>query len=182
MDSFENGSHVVLELDDDSRCAGFLINPVEQGFILRITHKDRPALYTVSPERGAAIRAELRKVPLVLLGAALVAQGVLTGLGRRETMVEALAKLQEAEVLEEHYEKNPTVFHELSVPVLTFINGGAVKTIELSDDVTEDLTVMDFKQEMDAGIEGILKQAEEAVASDDVAEVIDEGDVVDKQD
>lgn len=164
MESFEIGNHVLIELDDSRRMAGFLERITEDGFILKVTHRDMPTMHMISERLSASIRDDLDAVPRVLLVAALLSRKLYTSVGRKSVMVETLAELQEAELIEKNREAQPTTFHELSVPVLTYINGGAVLLMEDSDDVLEDMTVAqkvaEFNGSVDAGLEEILKVAE----------------------
>jgi len=166
MESFDIGNHVLIELDDTRRIAGHLVNVTETGFVLKVTHKDLPTVHAVSVGLKAGIREELGAVPYAGLVAECVSRGLWTGLGRRGRMIEALALVRENEIVERNQEAHPVKFHELSVPVLTFINGGMVAIMEDSDDVLEDMEfesqVEEFKAGVDDGIAEILGVAESA--------------------
>lgn len=161
MEAFELGTHVLIELDDSRRLAGYLMQVNDEGFIVKVTHKDMPTAHMVSELLSASIRDDLDKVPLVLLAKTLWDAGAYASIGKRARMVEAVAVMEEERLVEKNREAKPTMFHELSVPVMTFVAGGAVYMMEDSDDVLEDMEfdrkVGQFNSEVEAGIEAILK-------------------------
>lgn len=160
MEAFELGTHVLIELSNSRRIAGYLMQVNDEGFIVKVTHKDMPTKHGVSELLSAKIRDDLDRVPRVLLAKTLWDAGEYTSIGKRAVMVEAVARLKEAALIEENQEANPVVFHELSVPVMTFISGGTIDLMEDSDDVLEEMTVHSaveqFNSEVDAEIEKLM--------------------------
>jgi hypothetical protein len=158
MESFDIGSHVLIELDDTRRVAGYIVSVADEGFVLKVTHKDLPAVHTISERLGAKIRDELDAVPMVFLAASLISRRMYASVGKKGRMVEALAEMEEADLIARTSEAKPLTFHELSVPVLTFVNGGAILMMESSDDVLEDMEVMKFNESVDSDLEELLSK------------------------
>lgn len=157
MEAFDIGSHVLIELDDTRRVAGYIVSVADEGFVLKVTHKDMPAVHMVSERLSAKIRDDLDTVAWPFLAASLVARKMYASVGKKSVMVEALAGLEEADLIAHNNEVKPLTFHELSVPVLTFVNGGAILMMESSDDVMEDMEVTKFNDTVDAELEDLLK-------------------------
>jgi hypothetical protein len=146
--AFETGQHVVVELDE-STIAGTLVGGTEDGWVIKVTHK-------------------LKKVPKSLSADAVVKLEELLGetstLGLRFMMwknkVHGWRTMDRAEMIEiggflatqdilAEMEDVHTLSPLLS-PVTTFVNGGIVRTMEITDDRNVDalLSNLDFEPEM----------------------------------
>lgn len=161
MEAFDIGSHVLIELDDTRRVAGYIVSVAEDGFVLKVTHKDMPAVHMVSERLSAKIRDDLDAVAWPFLVASLLSRREYASVGKKARMVEALAEREESDLIAKNNEVKPLTFHELAVPVLTYINGGAILMMESSDDVMEDMEVTKFTETIDSELEDLLKPVAE---------------------
>lgn len=150
MEAFKVGEHVIVEEDDETTRAGFLMDYLDDGWVLSVTHKEYTIVHAVSPELKANIRAQLSAKSTAHLRLAAVLNGSLTGVvSKRYDVIEYLAGLFE-EKLEGKYEATRQL-RELKSPVKTFISHGVIRTMESTTDrnLMEELQGFDVDETLD---------------------------------
>lgn len=161
MESFDIGNHVVIEMDDDRKIAGYVVGMTEDGsgIMLKATHKEIAMLRYVNPEVSADIRRQLMDKPMMRLRLSAVLSGVpLAVFSKREELVDVLQDIYETGLIESR--DDGVRLRELSMPVLTFINTGFIKIIEDTDDKLTEAEVSVFNQTFDIEMKNLLDQAE----------------------
>lgn len=150
MEAFKVGEHVIVEEDDETTRAGFLMDYLDDGWVLSVTHKEYTIVHAVSPELKADIRAQLAAKNTVHLRLAAVLNGSLTGIvAKRYDVIEYLAE-QFEEKLESKYQ-NTRQLRELKAPVKTFISHGVIRTMESTTDrnISEELQGFDVDETLE---------------------------------
>lgn len=147
MESFDVGSHVMVELENDRRLWGYLISVGDDGMIFKVTHREMEVLRKVSDASSLSIAAELTSMPLVKLRliAAFQGQWRLLGLSRAR-LVEAVQVEMEKRMVEDR--DDGMQLRELSVPVLTFVAYGVLRTMEASEDRMVEAELGDLDSEL----------------------------------
>lgn len=167
MEAFQAGEHVIVEEDDDTTVAGYLLDYSDDGWVLNVTHKEYTIVHAVSAELKADIRAQLAAKSTLHLRAAAVLSGSLTGLiAKRYDVIEFLAGLFEDKMMAKY--ENTRQLKELKAPVKTLISHGIIRTMESTADrnISEELNGFD----VDGTLEEILA---EGLTSDDEADKIE---------
>jgi AcrR family transcriptional regulator len=164
MEVFPVGSHVVIELMDERKIAGYLVSgSMEDGLVLRVTHKDSALVRRVSETMSADIAGQLRRKNGLWLRANMALRGHFRGvIAGRDAMIAQLQDDIEADILEGA--EDGVQFRELSAPVTTFVSAGAIMLMEDTDDKIQEAEVSMFDQTLDAALLQILesgKQEEE---------------------
>lgn len=175
MESFDIGNHVVVELEDDRKIAGYIVgvNDDGSGLILKATHKETAMLRSINPDVSADIERQLMEKSMWSLRLTGVLHRVpLLALLDRVTLVSAVQRAIEAHLIEER--EDGVQLRELSVPVLTYINTGFVRLMEDTDDKLTESEVSVFNQTMDISIEKLFTEEDVRKASE--AAVVDEVD------
>lgn len=150
MEAFKVGEHVIVEEDDDTTRAGYLVDYLEDGWVLNVTHKEYTIIHAVSSELKADIRAQLAAKSTAHLRLAAVLNGSLTGVvSKRYDVIEFLAGLFE-DKLTGKYEPTRQL-RELKAPVKTFISHGVIRTMESTVDrnLMEELQGFDVDETLD---------------------------------
>lgn len=175
METFDVGNHVVIELDDERKLAGYIVGLTEDGLLLKATHKECAMVRTVSPVVSADIRRQLNEKPMRTLVVAMVLNGRIGSIGLgRDRMVEIMAGVIEADLIAR--KDDGVQLRELANPVLTFVNFGFVKLMEDTEDRMVETEISVFNQTMDSAIEKLLKDADaEAEATEDKTKETHEG-------
>lgn len=155
MENFELGNHVVIELVDERKLAGYLVSVEDDGLILKVTHKDMEMIRTLSYVTKAAIESELARWPGIRLrlsavlhgkpGAALFGRGALESIMYAEIEQDILASKDDGMQLREMHE-----------PVLTFMSYGMIALMEATDDKLLDAEITKFDSALDGTIQEIL--------------------------
>lgn len=160
METFAVGSHVVIELMDDRKIAGYIQGYTEDGMVLSATHKDAVLVRRVSEDMKADIARQLAGKNVAWLKGAMLLRGHFGGLlASRADMIETLAADIEADLLDQS--EDGMQFRELSSPVLTFISGGAIMLMEDTNDKMQEVEVSIFDQTLDAALKEILERGDE---------------------
>jgi hypothetical protein len=144
MEAFTAGEHVIIEEDDDTTVAGYLMDYTDDGWVLNVTHKEYTIVHAVSAELKADIRAQLAQKSNFHLRAAAVLEGSMTGiLAKRYDVIEFLAGLFEDKLIESYTETRQ--LRELKAPVKTLISHGVIRTMESTADrnISEELNGFD---------------------------------------
>lgn len=164
MESFDIGNHVVVELEDDRKIAGFIVGVSEDGnLLLKATHKEMAMLRYINPDVSADMTRQLMEKPMWELRVAAVLNRVaLRNLTDRTVLVPALQKVYEARLIAER--EDGVQLRELSVPVLTFINSDFIRLMEDTDDKLTESDVAVFNQTMDISIEKLFTEEDERKA------------------
>lgn len=128
---FSVGTHVVIELMDERKIAGFLVGGSldEGGWYVKATHRDSEVVRSVSEVAAAGIREQLEDNATWRLRVACVLTGNWTHVvSGRELMLDVLFD----EVVEDLLSsaEDGIQLRELKTPVMTFVASGAVMTIE----------------------------------------------------
>ena len=155
MEAFEAGEHVIVEMDDETMVAGYLTDYLDDGWVLKVTHKEFRVVYEVSPEMKADIRAQLSEKSNMHLRLACLLSRDWNGLvGKKADVIEFLAGLFEEKMLGKYGEK--MTLKELKSPVKTFVSHGVIRTMESTVDrnITEELNGFD----VEATLEEILSE------------------------
>jgi hypothetical protein len=157
MEAFKAGEHVIVEMDDESMVAGYLDDYLDDGWVLRVTHKEMRVVHAISPELAADIRKQLEAKTGIHLRIAAVLSGDVSGvLGKRAEVVEYLAGKFEEKMLAKYSETMQ--LRELKAPVTTFLSHHVIRTMESTKDrnITEELNGFDI----DGTLEEILTKSE----------------------
>lgn len=166
METFTVGSHVVIELMDERKIAGYIQGYTEDGLVLNATHKDAVLVRRVSEGMVADIAAQLQSKNVAWLKGAMLLRGHFGGLlASREDMIDQLQADIEADILEQR--EDGMQFRELSSPVLTFVSGGAIMLMEDTNDKMKEVEVSIFDQTLDAALKQILDGSDDETKEDD---------------
>jgi hypothetical protein len=146
--AFETGQHVVVELDE-STIAGVLVGSTEDGWVIKVTHKLKKVPKTLPKDAVEKVTEYLGKSSNVGLRFMMwknKVHGWRTM--EREEMLEIAGFLVEQDILAEMEEVHTLT--PLLSPVTTFVNGGIVRTMEITDDRNMDalLSNLDFEPEL----------------------------------
>ncbi len=163
MEAFKVGEHVIVEEDDDTTRAGYLMDYLDDGWVLNVTHKEYTIIHAVSPELKADIRAQLAEKSTAHLRVAALLNGSLTGvLAKRYDVIEYLAGLFEEKLMGK-YEATRQL-RELKSPVKTFISHGVIRTMESTTDrnISEELNGFDVDETLEEIFaEGLTSEVED---------------------
>jgi hypothetical protein len=168
MEAFKVGEHVIVEEDDDTTRAGYLMDYLDDGWVLNVTHKEYTIIHAVSPELKADIREQLAGKNTAHLRLAAVLNGSLTGIvAKRYDVIEYLAGLFEEKLMGK-YEATRQL-KELKAPVKTFISHGVIRTMESTTDrnISEELNGFD----VDDALEEIFNEGLTTEEGPDTIEV-----------
>lgn len=168
MEAFKVGEHVIVEEDDDTTRAGFLLDYMDDGWVLNVTHKEYTIIHMMSPELKADIRSQLAAKSTAHLRVAALLNGSLNGIvAKRYDVIEYLAGLFE-EKLRGQYEATRQL-RELKSPVKTFISHGVIRTMESTTDrnISEELNGFD----VDGALDEIFAEGLTSDEEDDTIEV-----------
>lgn len=144
MEAFKVGEHVIVDLDDETQVAGFLDDYLDDGWVLRVTHKEYTVVHAVSPELKADIRSQLNAKSAAHLRLAAILNGSMLGVvAKKYDVVEYLAEKFEDKLIEKYV--NTRELRELKSPVKTFVSHGVIRTMEstLDRNMTEELNGFD---------------------------------------
>lgn len=150
MEAFKVGEHVIVEEDDDTTRAGFLMDYLDDGWVLNVTHKEYTIIHMVSPELKADIREQLAQKSTAHLRLAALMNGSLTGVvAKRYDVIEYLAGLFEDRLAGKY--ENTRQLRELKSPVKTFISHGVIRTMESTTDrnISEELNTFNVDETLD---------------------------------
>lgn len=165
METFDVGNHVVIELDDERKIAGYIVGLTEDGLLLKATHKECAMVRTLAPAVSADILRQLNEKPVRTLVVAMVLNGKIGSIGLgRDRMVEILAGIIERDLIAR--KDDGVQLRELANPVLTFVNFGFVKIMEDTEDRVLESEISVFKQTMDADITRLMDKAEQDKAAE----------------
>lgn len=128
---FSVGTHVVIELMDERKIAGYLVGGSleEGGLYVKATHKDSEVVRSLSDAAADGIREQLEENETWRLRLACVLSGNWRfAVSGRELMLDVLFD----EVVDDLLAgaEDGIQFRELKSPVMTFVSSGAVMTIE----------------------------------------------------
>lgn len=157
MEVFPSGSHVVIEMMNEKKIAGYLISVVDEGVLLDVTHKEAELTRSLSEEARAEIVAEVAKLPSWRLRVAMVARGRLGSVaGKVSAMRERLALDIEMDILSGL--DDGMQLRELSSTVTTFINADAINTMEDTADQLREAEISLFDQTLEASLRRMLDE------------------------
>jgi hypothetical protein len=168
MESFDIGNHVVIELDDDRKLAGYIVGVSDDGsgIILKATHKEMAMIRYINPLVSKDIRRQLMAKPMRTLRLAAVLNGKpLAALGGREELVSLIQGVYEARVIAE--KDDGVRLRELSTPVLTFVNTDFIKLMEDTDDKLTESEVSTFNQTFESELKDLLDKADEETTKEE---------------
>lgn len=166
MEAFPLGSHVVIELADDRKIAGYLAGgSVDEGVLLRATHKDAVLVRHVAASMKADIARQLSEKSIWWLRGGMALRGHLRGVlaGRAEMEAQIQDDIEE-DLLRQA--DDGMQFRELSSPVTTYIHPGAILLMERSDDKLTEAEVSLFDQTLDEALEQMLTEGEHETKED----------------
>lgn len=175
METFTVGNHVVIELMDERKIAGYIQGYTEDGLVLNVTHKDAVLVRRVSEAMKADIGRQLQSKNAVWLKGAMLLRGHFGGLlASRADMISTLQADIEEDILSQS--EDGMQFRELSAPVLTFVSGGAIMLMEDTNDKMQEVEVSIFDQTLDAALKEILDRGDETTEEENVeVEELSEG-------
>jgi hypothetical protein len=167
MESFERGQHVIVTEHDD-KIAGHLMEILDEGYVVIVTHRMLPVPKVIPDEVRHVIRNVVTAMPVWRLKVTAALQSVR---GWRvmdlESLRDAVCVLIERETLSEMPDEAKLT--EIVMPVTTFINGGEVKriesTVESNGEFLAAVAIAKFRDGMDAEIEQLMTEADEAKAN-----------------
>lgn len=170
MEAFPIGSHVVIELADDRKIAGYLAGgSVDEGVLLRATHKDAVLVRHVAASMKADIARQLSEKSVWWLRAGMAMRGHFRGVvAGRDHMEAQLQDDIEEDLLRQA--DDGLQFRELSAPVTTYIHPGAIFLMERSDDKMTEAEVSLFDQTLDETLEQMLTEGEHEETKEDDGE------------
>jgi hypothetical protein len=170
MESIERGEHVVVTAygDKDSgfeKFAGVLAEVADDGYVFIVTHRMMPLERVLPEDAVKTIRSITDGMPVWRIRLA----GALERIpGWRWMAVDDLRALIRGLIEERTLAGMPTMakLQEIGAPIKTFYNGGEIKTMEATVDVNKDfhldVAVKQFADGLDAEIEKLLTEADEA--------------------
>lgn len=161
MEAFPVGSHVVIELMDERKIAGYLVGgSADEGVLLRVTHKDSEMIRNVSAGMVAEIAGQLEGKKNLWLRTGMALRGHVRGIvAPRAAMIAQLQWDIERDLLEQA--DDGLQFRELSSPVTTFVSPGVIMLMEATADKLQEAEISVFDQTLDAALEQILTVGEE---------------------
>ncbi len=167
MEAFPVGSHVVIELADERKLAGYLVDgTVQEGLLLSVTHKDTERIFKISDGLAADIAGSLKGKRTVWLRGGMLARGHLRGVfAEREEMEAQLQFDAEADILDRQEEGYD--FKEMATPVLTYVHPGVIMLMEKSTDVLREAEASNFDATLDDTLEEILTVGEAETTKED---------------
>lgn len=171
MEAFPYGSHVVIELGDERKIAGFIVaGDVNEGVVLSATHKDIERVFQIGPVTAASIVDGLKAKSALGLRARMLMRGHFAGvLAERIDMEAQLQFDAEMDILER--QEQGYDFKELTTPVLTYVHPGAITLMERSADILREAELTQeaavFDASLAATLEEILAKGEEETKEDD---------------
>jgi len=166
MEAFPVGSHVVIELMDERKVAGYIRGYSDDGLLLSATHKDAVMVRKVSAGMSKSIAEQLAEKNGLWLRSAMALRGHFRGVvAGRDAIVAQLQWDVEQDLLEQS--DDGMQFRELSAPVLTFVSGGAIMLMEDTDDKIQEAEVSLFDQTLDVALEQILTDGEETTEDEE---------------
>lgn len=167
MEAFPVGSHVVIELADERKIAGYLVGgSLEEGVLLRVTHKDSEMIRNISERMVADIAAQLAGKNDWWLRTGMALRGHFRGVvAPRASMISQLQFDIEADLLEQS--DDGVQFRELSSPVMTYVNPGAIMLMEATADKLKEAEISMFDQTLDTALEQILLEGDEETTKDE---------------
>lgn len=176
MEAFPVGSHVVIELADERKIAGHIVDGnVQEGVLLSVTHKDTERIFKIGDSLAHAIADRIKTRKTIALRGAMLVRGHLRGvMSVRDEMEAQLQFDEEADILDR--QEDGYDFKEMATPVLTFVNPGAIMLMEKSTDVLREADASNFDATLDDTLEEILtvgegeETKEEDVESDEGSE------------
>ena len=156
MEAFPVGSHVVIELADERKIAGYLVGgSLEDGVLLKVTHKDSEMVRSVSAGMVAEIAGQLAGKKNLWLRTGMALRGHVRGIvAPRASMIAQLQWDIERDLLEQS--DDGMQFRELSAQVMTFVNPGAIMLMEATADKLAEAEISMFDQTLDTALEQIL--------------------------
>lgn len=167
MEAFPVGSHVVIELADERKLAGYLVDgTVQEGLLLSVTHKDTERIFKISDGLAADIAGNLKGKRTVLLRGGMLLRGHMRGVfAEREEMEAQLQYDAEADILDRQEEGYD--FKEMATPVLTYVHPGVIMLMEKSTDVLREAEASNFDATLDDTLEEILTVGEAETTKED---------------
>ena len=161
MEAFPVGSHVVIELADERKIAGYLMDgSVQEGLLLNVTHKDTERIFRVSDELAVDIAGRLGGKKTVLLRGRMLLRGHMRGLfAERDEMEAQLQHDEEADILDR--QADGFDFKEMATPVTTYVHPGAILLMEKSTDVLREADASAFDAGLDHTLQEILAKGED---------------------
>lgn len=167
MEAFPVGSHVVIELADERKIAGYLVGgSLEEGVLLRVTHKDSEMIRSVSAGMVAEIASQLAEKKNLWLRTGMALRGHFRGVtAPRASMISQLQFDIERDLLEQS--DDGMQFRELSSPVTTYVNPGAIMLMEATADKLREAEISVFDQTLDTALEQILLEGDEETTKEE---------------
>jgi hypothetical protein len=175
MEAFPIGSHVVIELADERKIAGYLAGgSVEEGVLLQATHKDAELVRHVSAGLKASIADQLAAKNVWWLRAGMLTRGHFRGVvAGREQMEAQLQWDIEEDILKQA--DDGIQFRALSSPVTTYIHPGAILLMERSEDKNTEAEISLFDQTLDDALEKMLTEGDETKEDDGQTDGLPDG-------
>lgn len=166
MEAFPIGSHVVIELADERKIAGYLAGgSVDEGVLLQATHKDAELVRHVSTGMKAAIASQLSEKSVWWLRAGMLTRGHFRGVVAGRDQMEAQLQWDiEEDILKQA--DDGVQFRELSSPVTTYIHPGAIFLMERSEDKNTEAEISLFDQTLDDALEKMLTEGDKTKDDD----------------
>lgn len=168
METFDIGSHVVIELEDNRKLAGYIVGVSEDGLTLKATHRESVMQRFVGDATKADIKRQLLEKPVWRLRLEMVRCGeILSATKSREAMMGMLQAGAERYLIASH--EDGMQFRELAEPVLTFVNSGYIKIMEDTDDKINESEISVFEQTLDGTLDAILDEGDKAEAESEAS-------------
>lgn len=158
MEAFPYGSHVVIELGDERKIAGFVVGGnVNEGVVLNATHKDVERVFKIGPVTSASIAEQLKSKKTLWLRTSMLARGHFAGaLAERADMEAQLQFDNEQDILEQ--QEDGFDFKELAAPVVTYVHPGAIMLMERSADILKGAELEQQAEAFDASLDDTLEE------------------------
>lgn len=171
MEAFPYGSHVVIELGDERKIAGFIVGGnVNEGVVLNATHKDVERVFVIGPVTANSIAEQLKAKSSLWLRTSMLARGHFAGvLAGREDVEAQLQFDAEMDILDR--QEPGFDFKELAAPIVTYVHPGAITLMERSADILKgselEQQAAEFGASLSETLEEILTKSEEETKEDD---------------
>lgn len=142
---FGAGMHVLVELENGRRIAGYILGWSEDGLYLNATHRESQVVLEVSDTFRADMTQALDALPVMKLRKYAVKSGaVFLALRGRTALTWGLIKIAEKEVVDMAGTPSGVSLRELSVPVMTWISSDSMSVIESTEDTMVESGVADL--------------------------------------
>lgn len=166
MEAFEIGKHVIIELADERKIAGYLTGVTEDSVYLKATHKDAELDWQISDETVEHLTAYYHSRSTVWLTAQLVLEKQFNALiSSRNAKIAVLLDCALGQLREQL--DDGMQMRELAIPVSMYIARNAIATATDTDELMQENEVSIFDQTLEASLRKMLEKDQEEETEED---------------